>query len=98
MIGYCENGHPNKEGVRFCGKCGKPIDPDIGLLVEELRGKYEITRQLGLGGMGAVYEATYEAAGEPFKLGSTKQIQELLFDKHKLPVLAKTPKGQPSDS
>ncbi|MCB1743790.1 MAG: DNA polymerase I [Gammaproteobacteria bacterium] len=38
----------------------------------------------------------YEAAGEPFKLGSTKQIQELLFDKHKLPVLAKTPKGQPS--
>ena len=38
----------------------------------------------------------YEEAGEPFSLASTKQIQQLLFEKHKLPVLAKTPKGQPS--
>lgn len=35
-------------------------------------------------------------AGEPFNLGSPKQIQYLLFDKLKLPVLAKTPTGQPS--
>ena len=37
-----------------------------------------------------------EQAGQPFNLGSPKQIQELLFDKQKLPVLKKTPSGQPS--
>jgi DNA polymerase-1 len=35
-------------------------------------------------------------ASEPFNLGSPKQIQAILFDKQKLPVLAKTPKGAPS--
>jgi DNA polymerase-1 len=35
-------------------------------------------------------------AGQPFNLGSPKQIQQLLFDKLQLPVLAKTPKGAPS--
>jgi len=38
----------------------------------------------------------YEAAGEEFNLASPKQIQGILFDKHELPVLEKTPKGQPS--
>jgi DNA polymerase-1 len=37
-----------------------------------------------------------EQAGQPFNLSSPKQIQEILFDKHKLPVLKKTPGGQPS--
>jgi len=41
-------------------------------------------------------EAAYAAAGQPFNLGSPKQIQEILFGKLGLPVLAKTPKGQPS--
>ena len=35
-------------------------------------------------------------AGEPFNLGSPKQIQEILYDKQGLPVLEKTPTGQPS--
>ncbi|MGB5261175.1 MAG: DNA polymerase I [Gammaproteobacteria bacterium] len=35
-------------------------------------------------------------AGQPFNLGSPKQIQGLLYDKLQLPVLAKTPKGAPS--
>jgi len=35
-------------------------------------------------------------AGQPFNMGSPKQIQEILYDKHKLPVLKKTPTGQPS--
>ena len=38
----------------------------------------------------------YEAAGQPFNLGSPKQIQEILFDRQKLPVKKKTPSGQPS--
>ncbi len=37
-----------------------------------------------------------QAAGQPFNLNSPKQIQEILFDKQKLPVKKKTPKGQPS--
>jgi DNA polymerase-1 len=35
-------------------------------------------------------------AGQPFNLASPLQIQQVLFDKLKLPVLKKTPKGQPS--
>ena len=38
----------------------------------------------------------HEQAGQPFNLGSPKQIQELLFEKQKLPVIKKTPSGQPS--
>jgi len=35
-------------------------------------------------------------AGQPFNLSSPKQIQEILFEKQGLPVLARTPKGAPS--
>ena len=38
----------------------------------------------------------HEAAGEPFNLASPKQIQEILFVKNNIPVIRKTPKGQPS--
>jgi DNA polymerase I len=38
----------------------------------------------------------HEQAGQPFNLNSPKQIQDILFDKHKLPVLKKTPSGTPS--
>ncbi|HHC72913.1 MAG TPA: DNA polymerase I [Thiotrichales bacterium] len=38
----------------------------------------------------------HELAGHPFNLGSPKQIQQVLFEELKLPVLKKTPKGQPS--
>ena len=41
-------------------------------------------------------QKAYQAAGQPFNLGSPKQIQEILFDRLKLPVKKKTPSGQPS--
>jgi len=41
-------------------------------------------------------QKAYEAAGQPFNLNSPKQIQEILFEKQKLPVKKKTPGGQPS--
>ena len=43
-----------------------------------------------------IEEEAHREAGQPFNLGSPKQIQQLLFDKLQLPVLAKTPKGAPS--
>ncbi len=38
----------------------------------------------------------HDAAGGTFNLASPKQIQEILFERQGLPVLEKTPKGQPS--
>ena len=51
----------------------------------------ELTRR-----MSQIEEMIYKEAGEEFNIGSPKQIQEILYDKMKLPVLSKTPKGQPS--
>ena len=41
-------------------------------------------------------EQAYVLAGQTFNLASTKQLQEILFDKLGLPVIQKTPKGAPS--
>ena len=41
-------------------------------------------------------QQAYTSAGQPFNLGSPKQIQEILFEQQKIPVIRKTPKGQPS--
>ena len=38
----------------------------------------------------------YEAAGQEFNIGSPKQLGEILYTKLGLPVLGKTPKGEPS--
>jgi len=43
-----------------------------------------------------IERASFEEAGEHFNLSSPKQIQAILFDKLELPILKKTPKGQPS--
>lgn len=41
-------------------------------------------------------EQVYSMAGETFNLGSPKQLQAILYEKLNLPVLKKTPTGQPS--
>ena len=38
----------------------------------------------------------YELAGQPFNLGSPKQIGEIFFQRMNLPVIKKTPSGAPS--
>jgi DNA polymerase-1 len=44
----------------------------------------------------ALEQQAHDLAGQAFNLGSPRQIQEILFDRQKLPVLKKTPTGQPS--
>lgn len=46
--------------------------------------------------MQALVEESYKVAGQEFNLASPKQIQEIFFEKLGLPILRKTPKGQPS--
>ena len=38
----------------------------------------------------------HQIAGKPFNLNSPKQLQEILYEDLKLPVISKTPTGQPS--
>ncbi|MGH8495466.1 MAG: DNA polymerase I [Gammaproteobacteria bacterium] len=46
--------------------------------------------------MRGIEEAAYREAGAPFTIGSPKQLQEIFFERLCLPVLRKTPGGQPS--
>ncbi len=46
--------------------------------------------------MQTIEKQAHDEAGGPFNLGSPRQIQEILFERQGLPVLQKTPKGQPS--
>ena len=51
----------------------------------------ELTQRLG-----EIEHEAYDLADGAFNLNSPKQIQEILFEKQNLPVIKKTPKGQPS--
>ncbi len=61
---------------------------DVKLLEEQSKAFAKRLRELE--------EEAWTLAGEEFNLGSPKQLQAILFGKLGLPVLAKTPKGQPS--
>jgi DNA polymerase-1 len=65
---------------------GVMID-DASLLIQS----QELSQQLDI-----IEQQAYDLAGQNFNLGSPKQIQEIFFEKMGLPVLRKTPKGQPS--
>lgn len=67
-------------------RCGIQVDPD-------LLGKQ--SKALGSRLIEVEREA-YALAGEEFNLGSPKQLQVIFYDKLQLPVLKKTPTGQPS--
>ncbi|MEI6543899.1 MAG: DNA polymerase I [Methylococcales bacterium] len=48
------------------------------------------------GHIATLEQQAHDLAGHVFNLGSPKQIQTILYDQQKLPILKKTPKGQPS--
>ncbi|NIP72484.1 MAG: DNA polymerase I, partial [Gammaproteobacteria bacterium] len=61
---------------------------DVAMLA---RHSEELARQ-----MQEIEREAHAEAGAPFNLGSPKQIQTILFEQLGLPVIKKTPKGQPS--
>jgi len=67
-------------------RCGIQVDADLlGRQSKALGGRLiEVERE------------AYALAGEEFNLGSPKQLQVIFYDKLQLPVLKKTPTGQPS--
>ncbi|KFX03727.1 DNA polymerase I [Pectobacterium betavasculorum] len=67
-------------------RTGVLIDPAI--LAEHSK---ELTTRLA-----ELETQAHELAGEEFNLSSTKQLQGILYEKQKLPILKKTPKGAPS--
>ncbi len=86
----------------------KTVYQDIELPVSEILFRIERTgvlldrdrlaaqgRQLGES-MLALESRAFQLAGRPFNLNSPKQIQEIFFTEMKLPVIKKTPGGQPS--
>ena len=67
-------------------QCGVLIDGDL------LAGQsHEMAKQIL-----KLEQEAHEVAGQPFNLGSPKQLQQILFEKLGLPAIRKTPKGQPS--
>ena len=48
------------------------------------------------GHIATLEQQSHDMAGHVFNLGSPKQIHTILYDQQKLPILKKTPKGQPS--
>ena len=48
------------------------------------------------GKLAALEKQAHQEAGHDFNLGSPKQLQAILFEELELPVVRKTPKGQPS--
>ncbi|MDB4194888.1 DNA polymerase I [Gammaproteobacteria bacterium] len=55
----------------------------------------EYSKELGLK-IDKLSKTAFKMAGEAFNMDSPKQLVEILYNKLELPVLKKTPKGQPS--
>jgi len=64
------------------------VKVDAQMLADQ---SYQITERLA-----ELEQQAYAEAGEEFNLGSPKQIQAIFFEKLELPIIRKTPKGQPS--
>jgi len=67
-------------------RCGVRVDRD-----QLARQSAELAERID-----ALEQDAWTAAGGEFNLGSPKQLQEILFERLGIPVVRKTPKGQPS--
>lgn len=67
-------------------RCGVCVDRD-----QLARQSAELAERID-----ALEQQAWTAAGGEFNLGSPRQLQQILFDRLAIPVVRKTPKGQPS--
>jgi len=83
---YTEIEQPLVEVLKRMEESGVQVDAELlGKLSNEFAEK-----------MTVIEAQAHDVAGHPFNLGSPKQLQEVLFEELQLPVIRKTPKGQPS--
>ncbi|SVE35761.1 uncharacterized protein METZ01_LOCUS488615, partial [marine metagenome] len=66
----------------------------VGVMVDAKQ-LNEQSQEIGLS-LKQIEKEAHSEAGGAFNLDSPKQLQEILYDNLKLPILGKTPKGQPS--
>jgi DNA polymerase I len=57
----------------------------------------ELSQQYGKR-LATLEKEVYELAGHPFNIGSTKQLQQVLFEEQKLPVISKIKTGASTDA
>lgn len=69
-------------------RCGVFIDADLLKIQSN-----ELTKRIY-----ELEQLAHQVAGQPFNLGSPKQLQAILYEKLQIPVFEKTPTGQPSTS
>ena len=67
---------------------------ETGVLVDKVMLKKQSDELLLL--LNKLEKNAHKIAGMEFNLGSPKQLQEVLYEKMEIPIIKKTPKGQPS--
>lgn len=72
----------------LCGMEFTGVSVDKSKLEAQSR---DLTKRLG-----KIEKEIYKISGREFNISSPKQLQEIFYNELKLPVLKKTPKGQPS--
>ena len=79
--------HENPDGARFCSGCGALLADSsasgAGLVGQVLGGRYKVTRVIGEGGMGVVYEAE-QRMGEGTRSVAIKTLLPELSSDHTL--------------
>ncbi|HKY38341.1 MAG TPA: serine/threonine-protein kinase [Polyangiaceae bacterium] len=78
-------GHVNIDGARFCANCGglMPVTPEKGqdaMIGQLIGGRYRVTRVLGEGGMGIVYQGEQQMGSTVRKVAIKTLHQHLSKD------------------
>ncbi|MGO4325520.1 DNA polymerase I [Cupriavidus sp. 2TAF22] len=98
------NMYPQVEALRGLHYVYEQIEMPVSVVLQKIERNGVLIDAERLGAQSAqlgqrmleLEKAAYEAAGQPFNLGSPKQIGEILFGQMKLPVVKKTASGAPS--
>ena len=96
--------HPKLMEISSLGKLYKDIEAPLLKVLQTIERNGVLIDESMLGEQSEQFAITlkeleskaHKLAGVEFNLSSPKQLQEILYDKLSLPILKKTPKGQPS--